>query len=175
MNGKAGLLELRPHISYRSYWNYSNHKLETSFLHIDNHWEWQNGLEIHTGINFTSEGVFKPFEIASKVVVPAGTYHHSEAQLVLMTNTSKNISVNIRSVIGGFFGGNRISTTGGVNVRLGDKFTSEWAINNNTVKSVSYTHLDVYKRQQLGLPMTKEVVVSKATGQYITNIFTIMY
>jgi hypothetical protein len=134
MNGKAGLLELRPHISYRSYWNYSNHKLETSFLHIDNHWEWQNGLEIHTGINFTSEGVFKPFEISSKVVVPTGTYNHSEAQLVLMTNTSKNISVNIRSVIGGFFGGNRISTTGGINVRLGDKFTSEWAINNNTVK-----------------------------------------
>ena len=29
--------------------------------------------------------------------------------------------------------------------------------------------------EQLGLPMTKEVVVSKATGQYITNIFTIMY
>jgi len=29
--------------------------------------------------------------------------------------------------------------------------------------------------EQLGLPMAKEVVVSKATGQYITNIFTIMY
>lgn len=111
-----------------------HHKLETSFLHIDNHWEWQGGLEIHTGVNFTSEGVFKPFEISSKVFVPVGTYHHSEAQLVLMTNTSKNISFNIRSVIGGFFGGRRASTTGSMNIRLGDKFTSEWGINNNTVR-----------------------------------------
>lgn len=134
MNGKAGLLELRPHISYRSYWNYGNKKLETGFLHIDNHWEWENGLEIHTGINFTTEGVFVPFEISSGISVPSGTYNHREAQLVFMSNTSKNVSVNIRSVIGGFFGGRRTSTTGSVNVRLGDKFTSEWGINNNVVR-----------------------------------------
>jgi hypothetical protein len=134
MNGKAGLLELRPHISYRSYWNYGNKKLETSFLHIDNHWEWENGMEVHTGINFTTEGVFTPFEIATGVIVPAGSYSHNEGQFVWMTNTSKNISFNVREVIGGFFGGHRASTTFGFNVRLGDKFTSEWGLNSNIVR-----------------------------------------
>ncbi len=33
-----GILELRPHISYRSYWDFNNF-LVTSFLHVDNHWE----------------------------------------------------------------------------------------------------------------------------------------
>ena len=51
-----------------------------------------------------------------------------------MTNTSKNISFNVREVIGGFFGGHRASTTFGFNVRLGDKFTSEWGLNSNIVR-----------------------------------------
>lgn len=134
MNGKFGLLELRPHITYRSFWNYDNKKLETSFLHFDNHWEWENGLEVHTGVNLTTEGVFKPFEISSGVVVPPGTYNHEEVQLVVMSNTSNKISVNIRTYIGGFFGGNRFSTTSAFNVRLGDNFTSEWGYNVNIVK-----------------------------------------
>lgn len=133
MKGKAGLLELRPHISYRSFWNFDNKKLETSFLHIDNHWEWENGMEIHTGINFTTEGVFTPFEISSGVIVPAGTYNHQEGQFVIMTNTSNKFSANFRTIVGGFFGGRRFSTTGAVNLRLGDKFTSEWGINTNIV------------------------------------------
>ena len=78
MNGWGGLLELRPHISYRSYWNYDNHRLETSF-HIDNHWEWESGVEVHTGNQFT-EGVENPFEISSGVFVPAGSYSHHEGQ-----------------------------------------------------------------------------------------------
>ena len=74
-DGKFGLLELRPHISYRSYFNFDNF-LETSFLHVDNHWEWQNGMEVHTGINFTVEGVVEAFEITEGVVVQPGTYRH---------------------------------------------------------------------------------------------------
>ena len=134
MNGWGGLLEIRPHISYRSYWNYDNHRLETSFLHIDNHWEWESGVEVHTGINFTTEGVFKPFEISSGIFVPAGSYSHHEGQLVILTNTSKKIAFSLRSVIGGFFGGHRASNTASINVRLGDKFTSEWGINSNIVR-----------------------------------------
>ncbi|MEP7324294.1 MAG: DUF5916 domain-containing protein, partial [Saprospiraceae bacterium] len=133
MNGKAGLLELRPHISYRSYWNYDNNKLETSYLHIDNHWEWKSGLEVHTGTNFTTERVFKSFEISKGVNVLPGTFNHQEGQFVIMTNTSKKIAFTSRSVIGGFFGGHRFSTTSTLSIRLGDKFTSEWGINNNIV------------------------------------------
>ena len=44
-----GFLELRPHISYRSYWGVDDGFQETGYLHIDNHWEWRSGIEIHTG------------------------------------------------------------------------------------------------------------------------------
>jgi hypothetical protein len=133
MNGKFGLLELRPHFTYRSYWNYDNFQ-ETSYLHIDNHWAWVNGLEIHTGINFTTEGVVRPFEISEDIVIPEGTYNHQEAQLVLITNPSKPFYLNIRSVLGGSFGGDRYLHTGILGMRIGDKFNSEYSLALNDVR-----------------------------------------
>ncbi len=132
MKGKFGLLELRPHVSYRSYWNYSNF-LETSFLHVDNHWVWINGVEFHTGINFTTEGVVEPFKISGILVNP-GTYDHTEAQIVLMTNASKMFYVNTRSILGGSFGGTRYLNTATLGFRLGDKFNSEYSLAVNDLR-----------------------------------------
>lgn len=129
---KMGFLELRPHVSYRGYWNFQGFQ-ETGFLHIDNHWEWKSGIELHTGINFTTEGVVEDFEISKGVVVPAGTYKHSEAQIVFMTNGSKNIYLNTRSVLGGFFGGTRLANSGTIGVRFGDKFNSEFSLISNII------------------------------------------
>ncbi|NND35337.1 MAG: carbohydrate binding family 9 domain-containing protein [Saprospiraceae bacterium] len=133
MNGKFGLLELRPHVTYRSYWTFEGFQ-ETKFLHIDNHWEWQSGLEIHTGINLTTEGVLVPFEISKGIIVPSGTYEHSEAQIVFMTNESKNISMSTRHVLGGFFGGERYANSATVKLRLGDRFNSEFIISHNDIR-----------------------------------------
>ena len=133
MNGKLGLMEWRPHFSYRSYWNYDNF-LETSYLHVDNHWVWLNGLEIHTGINFTTEGVVTPFELSEGVVVQAGTYNHREAQLVCITNPSKPFYANIRSILGGSFGGRRYLNTGIFGMRIGDRFNSEFSLALNDVR-----------------------------------------
>jgi hypothetical protein len=132
MNGKFGMLELRPHVSYRSYWNFNNF-LETSFLHVDNHWVWVNGFEVHTGINFTTEGVVKPFEISKDVFVPAGTYNHQEAQLVLMTNASKPLYVSTRHIMGGSFGGSRYLHSIVIGARSGDKFNSDVSLAINDV------------------------------------------
>ena len=132
MNGKYGLLELRPHFTYRSYWNYNNFQ-ETSYLHLDNHWAWVNGLEVHTGVNFTTEGVVDEFEISKDVFVPEATYHHTEAQLVLITNPSKPVYANIRSVLGGSFGGTRYLNTAIFGLRLGNKFNSEYSLTMNDV------------------------------------------
>lgn len=125
-------LENRPHISYRSYWNFEGFQ-ETSFLHIDNHWVWKNGTEVHTGINFTTEGVVEDFEISDGVMVPANTYDHAEAQLVFFTNPSKPVSFRYFGILGGFFGGNRISSSLRLNLRLGDKFNSEFSYNRNDI------------------------------------------
>ena len=63
-----GFQELRPHISYTGYWDFDGFQ-ETGCLHVDNHWEWKSGYEIHTGVNFTTEGLTEPFEIFEDIVV----------------------------------------------------------------------------------------------------------
>lgn len=119
-----GLLEIRPHISYRGYWN-SDGFQETGFVHIDSHFEWQSGTEIHTGINFTRDGVDEAFDIIDGVTIQPGTYDHEELQLVYFTNQSKPLTFNFRAVIGGRFGGDRVSLTPEIGYRIGEKFRSE--------------------------------------------------
>ncbi len=133
MNGKFGLLELRPHVSYRGFWNFQGFQ-ETGFLHIDNHWVWKSGFEIHTGINFTREGVVNEFILpGGGLAVPVGTYDNREAQIIVITNPSKKIYFNTRHVMGGFFGGSRSAHSGTVGLRVGDRFNSELTFNHNTI------------------------------------------
>lgn len=127
-----GFHELRPHVSYRGFWDFKGFQ-ETGFLHIDNHWEWRNGHEIHTGINVTREGVKEPFEIAEGVVVPAGTYDHEEAQIVFFTNRGAPVSLEVRATQGGFFGGDRLAYSPSLAVRFGEKLTSEIGWSHNDI------------------------------------------
>jgi len=126
------LLELRPHISYRGYWNFDN-RYETGFLHIDNHWEFKSGFEVHTGLNLTLEGVFRDLNIFG-VTVPENTYRHSEAMLVMITNPNQPVAFNNRTIIGGYFGGKRVSSTNTLNMRFGDKLNASLILNYNNLK-----------------------------------------
>jgi hypothetical protein len=131
-NPNSMFLELRPHISYRGYWNFNGFQ-ETGFLHVDNHWEFKSGMEIHTGVNFTTEGVVEPFEIYENIFVEPGTYKHSEAQIIFFTNPSNPLSISTRSTIGGSFGGHRYLNSATLSLRLGDKFNSAFTYQNNIV------------------------------------------
>jgi hypothetical protein len=131
-NENSKILELRPHVSYRGYWNFDGFQ-ETGFLHLDNHWEFKSGLEVHTGMNLTTEGVVNDFEITDGVTVPAGTYNHTEGQLVLFTNRSKPISINVRSVMGGSFGGSRYLNSGTIRFRQGDNLNLDLTYQNNQI------------------------------------------
>lgn len=128
-----GFHELRPHATYRAYWGVDDGFQETGYLHIDNHWEWRSGHEIHTGVNFRREGVREAFEISDGVMVPAATYDHREAQLVAFTNESHWWGVNWRGTFGGFFGGDRASNSFGLDLRVGETFSSEFSISRNDI------------------------------------------
>lgn len=128
----AKILEYRPHISYRGYWNFNGFQ-ETGFLHVDNHWEYKSGFEIHTGVNFTTEGVVDPFEISENVFVQPGVYKHAESQIIVITNKSKPISFNLRSVIGGSFGGTRFLNSATLALRQGDKLNAAFTYMYNKV------------------------------------------
>jgi len=129
-DNKFNLLEVRPHVSYRSYWNFDGVQ-ETSYLHIDNHWVWRGGFEIHTGINFRTEGVVDAFDISDGINVFADTYNHAEAHIAFMTNPSKTIYFNTRHTMGGSFGGDRYIHSVTMGLRFGDKFNSENKVQQN--------------------------------------------
>jgi hypothetical protein len=116
--------ELRPHATFRGFWGFDGFQ-ETGFLHLDNHWQFRDSTEIHTGMNVTLEGVRESFEIYPGVVVPPGTYEHKEAQLVAMSNQGAPVSVSMRATIGGFFGGERVALNPTIRFRAGDALTAE--------------------------------------------------
>jgi hypothetical protein len=138
-----GLLELRPHANYTGYWKPDGFH-ESGRWHVDNHFEWRSGWELHTGVNFTHEGVLEPFEIYPGVFVPGGSYDHTEAQLVGRTNQGAPLSLEMRVIAGGFFGGSRVSSSAEVRGRIGDSFNA---------------YVD-YERNDVSLP----------TGDFVTNL-----
>ena len=163
-NRWLGLHELRPHISYRGFWNPDGFQ-ETGYLHFDNHWEWPSGFEIHTGINFTLEGVREPFEIAEGVTVEEGTYEHSEVALVLFTNEGLPLSFSLRATIGGFFGGDRVALSPTLRWRVGEAFQTElgWNLNDVQLPGGDFeTHLG---RLRISYSFTPKLFV-QALAQY---------
>jgi hypothetical protein len=127
------LHEWRPHTMFRGTWGITDGLYESGHWHIDQHLQWRNSTEIHTGMNLTHEGVRRPFEISPGVWVGPGMYDHSEAQIVQRTNEGYWISLNNTVTAGGFFGGRRFSLTPTVRIRAGDTFNAELGVNFNDV------------------------------------------
>ncbi|WP_208103812.1 DUF5916 domain-containing protein [Flagellimonas ochracea] len=128
----GNLLEIRPHVSYRGYWDFDD-QLITGFLHVDNHWEFKSGFEVHTGINFTTERVLEDFTI-SDVTVPTGNYRNQELQLIIITNPNNAFSFDTRTIIGGYFNGHQIANSGTARYRIGDRFNSSLTLSHNDIQ-----------------------------------------
>jgi hypothetical protein len=131
-DNRVGLQEIRPHVSTRGFWGFDGFQ-ETGYTHIDTHWQFRNAYEVHTGMNVTLEGVRAPFQIYPGVIVPPGTYRHSEAQLVFMTNQGAPASYRFTTYIGGLFGGSRVTANQVVRFRVGEAFTTETDYSLNSV------------------------------------------
>ena len=110
--------ELRPHVTFNSFWDFDGF-METSLLHIDNRWEFEDSSTLITAWNVRGEGAKDAFEI-SGIPVPAGEYEWSEGNIMFIYNRSAPINVGIRTVFGGFFGGNIVSLSPSVNARYGE-------------------------------------------------------
>ena len=99
-----GLHEWRPHVNHYTVFDFDTGRHESQFTHIDQHLEWRNGYEIHTGMNITREGVFQPFMIHDNednpVWVLPGKYDHAEAQIAGNTNRGAPLNFNINTIIG---------------------------------------------------------------------------
>ena len=95
-----GFREFLPHINYTRY-DYlddtgpqSASGLQSGELHIDNHWDWENGFFISTALNGTWEGLDKPFEVDPGIVVPAG--QHGGPRFTMRSNTDRRKQIYLR-------------------------------------------------------------------------------
>ncbi len=161
--GFIGIQELRPHFSYRGFWNPDGFQ-ETGFAHLDNHWEFKSGWEVHTGVNFTREGVLRPFTV-SGVRIPTGTYDHREIQIVGYTPRAKALTYNNRITIGGFFGGDRISQSHTARPRAGDAFTTELTWSRNDVDLPQGSFVTNLLRSRVSYSFTPRVFL-QSLAQY---------
>jgi hypothetical protein len=156
--------ELRPHTSYRSFFGFDGFH-ESMYWHIDNHWQFRNSYEVHTGVNLTREGLRSPFEIYPGVFVPAGSYPHAEAQLVFRTNLGAPLSLDMQTIFGGFFGGNRVSFSPTVRARFGDALTTELAYQRNDIDLPAGSFVTNLVRTRISYSFTTRAFV-QALVQY---------
>ena len=134
------LQQMRPHGSFNRYWDFDR-QMETSFLHLDYDWEFNDSSTGKTTMNFTGEGVSTPFEIADGVTVPAGGYEHREVAFSYNSNRGAPVNFSVRTRIGGFFGGDRVTWGPGINLRKGETLNASvrWSRNDITLPAGSFT------------------------------------
>ena len=166
--GPLGLHEVRPHVSYRGFWKPDGFH-ESGFLHMDNHFAWSTGWEVHTGVNVTREGLREPFEIVPGIVVPPGTYDNREVQIVGNTNLGSRLSGSFRIVRGGFFDGDRLTLQPEVRLRVGDTFTGSVSLDRNDVDLGGGAFVTNLVRTRLSYSFTPRLYV-QALVQYNDRI-----
>jgi hypothetical protein len=117
-----GFREWQPHVSYTRY-DYLDGGLSNAELHIDNHWDWENGNRIDTAINGTWEGFRTPFEIYPGVIVPVGEHGGLRFKLNSFTDQRRWISARLQWDAGRFLTGTQNSPNLQVVIRDGGRLT----------------------------------------------------
>ncbi len=179
--------ELRPHVSYFTYRNRStvaNEGFEiSSRLHVDNHWQWDSGMELHTGANWTREGLYEPFQIpgaedpnGDPIIVPSGLYDGWEAVIVYMTDQSRMVSFNSRFNWGAFLSGDKRTSSADVTFRYGDRSSATVAATYNDVELPEGDFTTLLTSVKLGYFFTPRIYVqglvqySDQVDQWSTNL-----
>jgi hypothetical protein len=128
-----GFREWQPHIQYTRY-DYLDGGLNSAELHIDNHWDWENGNRIDTAVNGTWEGFREPFEIYPGVIVPVGEHGGLRFRLNSNTDSRRWIFARLQWDAGTFLTGTQSSPNLQVVIRDGGRFTVD---TNWTFRSIS--------------------------------------
>jgi hypothetical protein len=97
--------------------------LSNATLHIDNHWDWENGNRIDTALNGAWEGFPVPFEIYPGVIIPPGEHGGLRFRLNSNTDRRKWIFARLQWDVGRFLTGNQNSPNLQVIIRDSGRLT----------------------------------------------------
>jgi hypothetical protein len=123
-----GFREWLPHATYTRY-DYLDGGLNNAELHVDNHWDWENGYRVDTAVNGSWEGFRVPFQIYPGVVVPVGEHGGLRFRMTANTDRRKWASARMEWNVGRFLTGNQNSPTVQVVLRQSGRLTvdTNWA------------------------------------------------
>jgi hypothetical protein len=124
--------EWLPHASYTRY-DYLDGGLNTAEMHVDNHWDWENGYRVDTALQGQWEGFREPFEIYPGVVVPAGESGGLFFRMNSNTDRRKPLSAALRWDVGTFLTGNQNSPRLQVTIRDGGRVAVDTTWNYSSV------------------------------------------
>ena len=111
--------ELRPHVTFNRFWNYDRGFIESSLVHMDNFWEFEDSSVAITAWNVRKESVVESFPISGVPVLP-GSYDWNEASLSYTSDRSAPVNAGFRFQGSGFFGGTLRSYGPSLGVRYGE-------------------------------------------------------
>ncbi len=115
-----GFRELNPHMNYTRF-NYLDGSLLTADMHVDNHWDWENGQFITVGLNGTWDGLREPFQIYPGVIVPPGEHGGLRTTFRYNSDRRKWWFTRLQWDLGAFMTGTQSSPTVQVILRDGGK------------------------------------------------------
>ena len=130
--------EVRPHITFNRFWSIDSGFIETSLVHMDNFWEFEDSSVAITAWNVRKEGVTQEFKISGVPVAP-GSYDWHELSLSYNSDRSAPLGYGFRFQRSGFFGG-RLQVAGpSVRFRRGEALNVElrWTRNDIDLPAAS--------------------------------------
>jgi hypothetical protein len=130
----AWFKEWTPHASYRGYYGLDDF-YESGRIHIDmTEVNFANGGRFGPELNIEHEGLREPFEIASGVTVPTGSYDYASLGLDFATNPSAPLSLSLRGDFGAFYNGTRNGGNATITVRRGAALSTSLLVDYNDVQ-----------------------------------------
>lgn len=128
-----GFRELQPHMWYTRYDRLDGGGLLDAELHVDNHWDWENGNFVTIALNGTWDGLRVPFEISPGIVVPAG--NHGGLRTTFRANTDRRKSVygRIQWDVGRFLNGDQSSPLVQLILRDSGRFSVDTTWRHNSI------------------------------------------
>jgi hypothetical protein len=120
-----GFREFLPHLQYTRYDYLDEGGLQNAELHVDNHWDWENGNFVATSLNGTWEGLATPFTVYPGIVVPAGVQGGLRFTIRENTDRRKWLFARHQWDVGRFLSGDQNSHVLQVIARQGGTFAVE--------------------------------------------------